>query len=105
MSAEDIKPGDIWVCEWGWEQTNVDFYKVIKSTEKSVVLAPIASDKRKGNVWGSFRVMPAKDRKATGPAKRYRIRQYSATEIGAAVNDYGYAVPWDGTPREETTYA
>ena len=26
---------DILVCSWGWEQTNVDYYKVVRRTKAS----------------------------------------------------------------------
>jgi len=31
-----IAVGDVIYNSWGWEQTNVDFYKVVRATEKSV---------------------------------------------------------------------
>lgn len=35
--VSSIKPGDLFVASWGYEQTNIDFYKVIKVTGKSTV--------------------------------------------------------------------
>lgn len=35
--------GDILVNSWGYEQTNTDFYQVIKLTNKGVYIKPIAS--------------------------------------------------------------
>ena len=36
-----MKQGDILVSSWGYEQTNVDFYEVVKVTAKTVTLIPI----------------------------------------------------------------
>ena len=39
--------GTILVNRWGYEQTNVDFFQVIKVTEKTVVIRQIAKEKVK----------------------------------------------------------
>lgn len=36
-----MKQDDIFVSSWGYEQTNVDFYEVVKVTAKTVTLIPI----------------------------------------------------------------
>lgn len=36
-----MKAGDILVSKWGYEQTNVSFYEVVKSTPKTVELVKI----------------------------------------------------------------
>ena len=41
-----IKVGDIYYISWGWEQTNVDFFKVVKVTEKSVRVIEISPIKK-----------------------------------------------------------
>jgi hypothetical protein len=41
MPSEGYKEGDILNTDWGWEQTNVEFYQVVKATEKSVWLREI----------------------------------------------------------------
>lgn len=38
-----VKPGDIFAASWGYDQTNVDFYQVIKCTDKTAVLKEIES--------------------------------------------------------------
>lgn len=38
-----IKVGDIWSCSWGYDQTNVDFYVVVKVTDKMVHLREIGA--------------------------------------------------------------
>lgn len=36
-----MKQGDIFVRSWGYDQTNVDFYEVVKVAAKTVTLIPI----------------------------------------------------------------
>jgi hypothetical protein len=36
-----IKEGDIFYAEWGWEQTNVDFYQVLKVSGQMVTLREV----------------------------------------------------------------
>lgn len=36
-----MKQGDIFVSSWGYDQTNVDFYEVVKVAAKTVTLIPI----------------------------------------------------------------
>lgn len=38
------KAGDVLVSTWGYDQTNVDFYQVIKATAKTVTIRPIESE-------------------------------------------------------------
>lgn len=40
---QTIKVGDIWSCSWGYDQTNVDFYVVVKITSKMVHLREIGA--------------------------------------------------------------
>ncbi|EAC5221451.1 hypothetical protein E3W82_00645 [Listeria monocytogenes] len=41
MLLEEIKVNDIFCTSWGYEQTNVSFWQVVKRTPKSVTLRPI----------------------------------------------------------------
>lgn len=37
FAEHTLQVDDVLVCSWGWEQTNVDFYKVTKSVGKNTV--------------------------------------------------------------------
>lgn len=41
MSEYRVKVGDVFVESWGYDQTNVDFYQVIKTMPKSVAIRAI----------------------------------------------------------------
>jgi hypothetical protein len=47
--------GQVWRTSWGYDQTNVEFFQVVKETKGTVTLRRIASAARGG------RVFPAKD--------------------------------------------
>ena len=39
--AKNVKIGDVFACSWGYDQTNVDFYQVVKRSPKTVTLREI----------------------------------------------------------------
>lgn len=40
--AERIEPGAILYSSWGYDQTNIDFYYVVRATEKSAWIVPMS---------------------------------------------------------------
>lgn len=65
-----MKQGDILVSSWGYEQTNVDFYEVVKVTAKTVTLIPI---ERKVQLKGFMRY-EATPIPGSGKGKAFRRR-------------------------------
>lgn len=53
--------GDIFVESWGYEQTNIDFYQVVKVNKASVVLKAIGSKSVRATGWASDEVEPMKN--------------------------------------------
>lgn len=53
--------GDIFVESWGYEQTNVDFYQVVKLNAASVVLRKISYNTLEFTGWASDTVEPRKN--------------------------------------------
>ena len=54
-----IKPGDILYTSWGCEQTNVEFYQVLRTTAQTVWLAEIDSCKEsRGDMVAQVRPKP-----------------------------------------------
>ena len=58
QTIEEIKVGDVWSSSWGYDQTNVDFYKVIKKTNKMIWLRKIGQIYVKQTSWASEDVLP-----------------------------------------------
>jgi hypothetical protein len=96
----ELKVGDIMVSSWGYEQTNVDFYQVTKTTLKSVWVREISKLKGvEGDSSMAGKVMPIKD-DFKGPEKRFLVNEY-----GIRIESYASAKKWDGKPQYFSDYA
>lgn len=92
----NLKVGDILSASWGYDQTNQDYYQVIRVIDKKIVIREIASKQV-----GVDRVVADKDN-FIGEAM---LKQPSSTSKGDAVvkiSSYEYAFLWDGKPEYET---
>lgn len=49
--AADPQPGDIYRTSWGYDQTNVEFFQVVRRTPGTVTLRRIAAEVRDGRLW------------------------------------------------------
>lgn len=96
-------PGMILVSTWGFEQTNVDFYLVTRTTERTVWMQPIAQRTEHPAGFMTETVVPAPD-KPTGPPVRRRIID-SAHGPRAHTSMGHLAEPWTGTPERQSHYA
>ena len=97
-----MKQGDVFVSSWGYEQTNVDVYEVVKVTAKTVILIPI---ERKVQLKGFMRytVMPIP---GSGKGKAFRRRIIDCFDVPACrITSYATARLWDGKAREGSSYA
>lgn len=67
----DVKVGDTFCATWGYEQTNVDFYKVVRVLKKMVEIQEIGC-KRVGEAtgWASDRVQADASVEVGEPFKR-----------------------------------
>jgi hypothetical protein len=106
----NVKVGDILYSSWGYDQTNIDFYEVLKVTKSFVTVIQI-----KNKVVGSddgfiTKVVPDKGNHYTcrGENNIYR-RKIGKAAIGdkvcVRIRSYSYAFPWDGEPKTQTSYA
>lgn len=91
-----IKENDILVAEFGYEANLARFYKVLKRTEKTVVLQRV--EKRsvtRRNLLDGWQTVPADE--AIGKPFRRKVQP----DGYVIVNSVEYAWPWDGEPIEE----
>ncbi len=97
--------GDILEYEWGWEQTNVEFFQVIGITAsgKSVKLRKIAQKSvTMGDMTGTC--IALKDQFIeNAPILIKRVKSYKDRPI--VVMDYSTADKWDGLPVAYSSYA
>lgn len=100
-----LQVGDVIVNEWGYDQTNVDFYQVVGRTAKTVTLKRIAAQSIPGSAgFMCDRVVPVPgkflDSGMYGPAIRKRVMPGDRLRF-----DHGAAHKWDGKPCYRSWYA
>jgi hypothetical protein len=109
-----LELGAILYSSWGYDQTNVDFYRVAKRTADWVTLEKIAKiehsdDTEENPATFTGRVVPADPIKPIGePLRRKIIHAGKPKEAGDAIarlTSYSYAYLWDGKPKRVSSYA
>ncbi|RLB44659.1 MAG: hypothetical protein DRH30_00845 [Deltaproteobacteria bacterium] len=94
--------GDTLVSKWGYDQTNVDFYIVLKRTPKMVTVTKVKVDQRAtGDM--TYTATPSIPLVPVGPTKSFRIKEYRGDPYVKIA--HGSAYVWDGTPQKGTSYA
>jgi hypothetical protein len=93
--AKSIKVGDIYYTSWGYDQTNIDFYKVLDIKGKKATLVKVGKNRVQEEKSYDF-VVPAPDAEGSEPFNKM------VGEYGFKIKDYAYATAWDGTPKIET---
>jgi hypothetical protein len=104
-----LKVGDIITNSWGYDQTNVDWYRITRATKHFVWLKPIAAHVEE-NGFMSGPSVPRIDVSSDDPAQwgfhdlNEPEEQHKAT--GASVTfRFGSGSKWDGKPRYCSWYA
>ncbi len=88
--------GDIAYSSWGYDQTNIDYYQVVKVSAASVWLRPVAAQRTEtGWATGTTEPLPGQ---FTGPAFRRKL-QTGYSRWGVTITSYAGAWPWDGAPQ------
>jgi hypothetical protein len=91
------KVNDILASSWGHEQTNVDFYKVIKVTDKSIRIEQVATaEEDKGYLTGEATAVPDS---VVGEAMTKRFYLVGDDRYGCRIASYASAYLWDGKPK------
>ena len=88
-----VNVGEIFVCSWGYGQTNIDYYKIIEVLNKSVVIAPIGQTRNyTGNMQGECVPDPTK----VGTKRMTkRINSYN-NNVCLKINSFSTAFKWNG---------
>jgi hypothetical protein len=103
-NLDEINKGDILVSHWGYDQTNVNFYTVIKKTGLGVTLAPMGEkivEYNNNNMSG--RVLPGEINYTAKPINR-KIKKYSGG-VYVSINRFSTASKWNGQPQYFSSYA
>lgn len=93
--------GDVFVCSWGYDQTNVDFYLVVAKTAARVKVVQIGAIAHNSFHESSVWVVPNKGIRNGAPTTR-TIRSGYQDKAYFSVTSYSSAYRWDGTPRYMT---
>ena len=100
--VKKIEVGSILASEWGYEQTNVCFYKVIDIAGQSAKIAKLETVKTQtGDMCGT--AMPGNE--IYGHKRVRRKIHTGQKEEYLKIESFEYASPWDGRPAEYTSYA
>ena len=97
--AEKMTVGTILYSDWGYEQTNIDFYVIVDRVGITVTLQQIGGV-RKYSSDMSGTVTPDIDKKIGEPFKK-RINKYGCISL----ESYSSAYIYDGKPKMFSTYA
>ena len=93
-NSEGYKVGDYLYSTWGYEQTNVDFYKVVGVTAKCVKMVAIGSKIVKQDSAMSGFVVPVDDSTEDNEVLLRRVNKWGSVRIDSYTN----ASAWDGKP-------
>jgi len=97
--ANNAKVGDIYYCGWGYDQTNIDFYKIVgKKGKMSFLVQKIGSKIIEYTDYGVDYVVPNPDHTKGEPMLK------RMTGYGFKIKSFMLAFPWDGNPRSETSF-
>jgi hypothetical protein len=97
-----LKIGDIVYNSWGYDQTNIDFYEVVGSTEKTVKLRQLCQHIEETNF------MAGNTTPQPGQYRNDEITVHHVQPMGKScfINfEYGAGCLWDGTPIYCSWYA
>jgi hypothetical protein len=94
-----LKPGVILSDSWGWEQTNVEFYKVLSVKGATVELVELGHIDMGATSWASCHVMPNVDSYQGAPI--FKRVAGSSIKINSSVS----LTLWDGKQRYKSWYA
>lgn len=117
--AVEVKVGDFFYSSWGYDQTNIDFYKVVGTTKsgKSVKVQPWTSRVVGERGGPSERVVPGERPRMvrvrdenyayTGetveaPVETKRLRRGGYKNFSFYVNSYSNAYYWEGESLHQT---
>lgn len=102
-----LKVGDLLSASWGYEQTNVDYYQVVKTTKRMVWLRKVAGETVEGSEGRDCcRLRPCKDQftseEVVKKLVQVRVEKDGSVSCSVKVRDWGV---WASPCREgETNY-
>lgn len=102
-----VSKGQIFDCQWGYEQTNVDFYEAQNDAEvgRFVTLRKLKSRSLGEDSFMSGKCLPVPGEYEGEPFRRKVKDGWQAGTVWITMNSYSGMSPWDGQPVRESWYA
>jgi hypothetical protein len=97
--------GDILSASWGYDQTNIDFYRIVRRTNDTVWLEHLTNRHVEATGWASETVMPGEP---DGTIIRRKLARWGPdNEIHGCrfASTFGWISAWDGKPEHASHYA
>lgn len=107
MVCNEYETGAILHDSWGWEQTNVDFYCIVKRTEQTVTILPMKQKRSEEIGFMTNEETPTEIDFSSDPISK-KVKSRDGKEIGFTLRNYsggGWVSLWDGSPKTSTHYA
>lgn len=108
LAENPVRFGDIFVASWGYDQTNVNFYQVIKVRGSMVDLREIGHQVvtgTGGNMSANVTAVPNEFLRDASKTITKRVSTYDNGKTVYLSFQHSNAHPWDGKPRYSSWYA
>jgi hypothetical protein len=107
--ADIYEPGAILEYSWGYDQTNIDYFMVLKRKDNPngvtwLTLVPMTVGSREETLWMQGKCSPGHVKEGAKPFRR-KLHKDNGREFGVAINSYGWCGLWDGKASHWTAYA
>jgi len=96
-AAKNLKVGDIYYSSWGYDQTNIDFYKIVDVKGAKATLVKIAKSYLDSEFAYEDKVVPAPNVIVGKPMNKI-VDQFGNFNIAS----YAGAYKWNGEPKYQT---
>lgn len=103
-AADHYSVGDIVVNSWGYEQTNIEFYKVVQVLPKTIRIKELSQDIEEGSEYShgmACNVLPSDELLTDG--RSYLLRVTDGGRLSNPKSFY-YMHKWDGRPEYKSWY-
>ena len=96
-----LKIGDVLYTSWGYDQTNFDFYKVVKLVGKnSIKLVAMNNSFKNSDCRGSDRVSAGNVKENAKPF----LKRVDGKDNSVRISSFEFAKVWDGSAKYQTAY-
>lgn len=103
---QEYQPGAILYNSWGYDQTNIDWYVIVKRSGQYVTLARLAAEETQNPQTMTGRTLPGAMVEGAKPIRRKLKCECGDPErpVGLQIQSYGWCQLWDGQPKSYSYY-